>query len=208
MIIYPLSKIYSENLKHPYPVSGAGAGGGRIVPKGYKVVEYITTNGGYADLDYSSPLYCSCSQVVELTGKFSAGGNNNYRMLSTQYGNGDFQLYFDTMDLKFQTSTTVSLGQDPTQPFDFYYNAETGVCGANGIQQSITASTDSKPLRLFDYNQAGTKIYSLQIKKDDGVTYHLIPCKNESNNAALFYIPELNRFINSNVGTWAAGPEI
>lgn len=26
MIIYPLSKIYSENLKHPYPVSGYPSG--------------------------------------------------------------------------------------------------------------------------------------------------------------------------------------
>lgn len=206
MIIYPLSKIYSDNLKHPYPVSGVG--GGRIVPKGYKAVQYIITNGGYADLDYSSPLYCSCSQIIELSGKFSSNGKNDYKMLSTQFGNGDFQLYFNNMDLKFQTSTTVSLGQDPTQPFDFYYNAETGVCGAkDGIQQNIPASTDSKPLRLFDYNQGGTSIYSLQIKKDDGV-YNFIPCKKESNDTALFYIPELEGFVKSSVGTWTAGPEL
>lgn len=207
MIIYPLSKIYSDNLKHPYPVSGAGAGG-RIVPKGYKAVEYIQAAGGYFDCDSYTAFPCSCSQVLELSGKFSAGGNNNYRILSTQYGNGDFQLYFDTMDLKFQTSTTVSLGQDPTQTFDFYYNADDGVCSANGYQQNITASTDSKPLRLFDYNQPGTKIYSLQIKKDDGITYHLIPCKSESTNAALFYVPETQRFINSTTGSWTVGPEI
>lgn len=61
MIIYPLSKIYSDNLKHPYPVSGVGGGGPTPTPGTNDYLYFSNPNQVsitiYITPDGSTPTY-------------------------------------------------------------------------------------------------------------------------------------------------------
>lgn len=72
MIIYPLSKIYSENLKHPYPVSGAG-GSKPIDPTELEKLLHFTAVDSDSTMTFNLPngVYVTNNKI-----KYSFNGTN------------------------------------------------------------------------------------------------------------------------------------
>lgn len=72
MIIYPLSKIYSDNLKHPYPVSGVG-GSKPIDPTELEKLLHFTAIDSDSTMTFNLPnnVYITNNQI-----KYSFNGTN------------------------------------------------------------------------------------------------------------------------------------
>lgn len=197
MIIYPLSKIYSDNLKHPYPVSGAGAGGGEKLPNlpyPYKAMHYIDCANEIITIGWTTRA------IEHLKGDFSGMGDDNSTLLKVDSFDDWFYLGFTNSICTFKTDSSVTdTNISIDQKFSFEYTHTTGndaECSFNGITQSIpkiTTSAGSAGFNIGDCNSVMRCYSPLYIDLGSG-DMELYACKDTSTDTLGIYCIQTSQF--------------